>query len=99
KIYSALNSSSCALLIATPESADSGWVQQEYEYMLNLSKNREDFFWVPVTFGEFPDFPFLNTVHAVDFSDSKPATYRRAFQQLLCALKEQPPGANPSFSG
>lgn len=27
KIYSALNSSRCALLIATPESADSGWVQ------------------------------------------------------------------------
>jgi len=99
KIFDALNSSRCALLLATPEAAESGWVQEEYEYMLNLSKNQQDFFWIPLVLGDFPDFPFLSNIHAIDFADSQAETYRKAFQCLLCAIKQKPPGATPYFDG
>ena len=98
KIFSALKHSRYALLIATPEAAESGWVQEEYEYMFNLSKQREDFHWIPVVLGEFPDFPFLSNVHAVDFADSSEENYHIAFQKLLCGLKQKPPGARPYFA-
>ena len=98
KIFSALKHSRYALLIATPEAAESGWVQEEYEYMFNLSKQRDDFHWIPVVLGEFPDFPFLSNIQAVDFADSAKDNYHIAFQKLLCGLKQQPPGARPYFS-
>ena len=31
KIHGALHNSRCAILIATPDASDSGWVQQEYQ--------------------------------------------------------------------
>ena len=99
KIYQALNNSNCALLLATPEATESGWVQEEYEYMLNLSKNRDDFFWIPLVLGEFPDLPFLSNTQAIDFADSHQDNYHRAFQQLLSALKQQAPGESPYFRG
>ena len=99
KIYSALQNSKCALLIATPEAAESGWVQEEYQYMFNRSKNSTDFHWIPIVLGEFPDFPFLSNVQAVDFENSSNEIYRASFQKLLCGLKQQAPGANPCFSG
>lgn len=99
KIFDALTNSRCALLLATPESADSGWVQEEYEYMMNLSKNRDDFYWIPLVLGEFPDFPFLSNIHAIDFADSQPETYRRAFYCLLSAIEQKAPGNNPYFDG
>ncbi len=98
-IFDALKNARYAILIATPDAAESGWVQDEYEYMVNLSKNRDDFWWIPVVLGEFPDFPFLSNVQAVDFGDSQPETYHVAFQKLLCGLKQQAPGAKPYFSG
>lgn len=99
EIFQALNHSKCALLIATPEAAESGWVQQEYEYMLDLEKKQKDFFWIPIVFGEFPDFPFLSTTQALDFENSTEASYRSAFQKLLHGLKREAPGYNPYFSG
>ncbi|PWQ92835.1 toll/interleukin-1 receptor domain-containing protein [Leucothrix pacifica] len=99
KIFSAMKHSRCALLIATPEAAESGWVQEEYEYMFNLAKQREDFHWIPIVLGEFPDFPFLSNIQAVDFEDSSEEKYRTAFQKLLCGLDKQAPGAKPYFSG
>ena len=99
KIFAALNNSRCALLLATPEATESGWVQEEYEYMLNLSNSRDDFFWIPLVLGEFPDLPFLSNIHAIDFADSNEDNYRRAFQQLLSSIKQQAPDANPHFTG
>ena len=99
KIYSAMKQSRYALLIATPEAAESGWVQEEYEYMFNRSKQDKDFHWIPIVLGEFPDFPFLSNIQAVDFADSTEDKYRIAFQKLLCGLDKQAPGANPYFDG
>ena len=99
KIFAALDNSRCALLLATPEATDSGWVQEEYEYMQNLSEKRQDFHWIPLVLGQFPDFPFLSNIHAVNFADSQPEQYRRAFQYLLCAIQQKPPGSQPYFAG
>ncbi len=98
-IFDALKHSRLALLIATPEAAESGWVQEEYEYMFNRAKNDVDFRWIPIVLGEFTDFPFLSNIQAVDFGNSAPDTYRVAFQKLLCGLNNQVPGAAPYFSG
>ncbi|MEZ5477029.1 MAG: toll/interleukin-1 receptor domain-containing protein [Thiolinea sp.] len=98
-IEQALRSSRCAILIATPEAADSGWVQHEYELMFNLKQKGSGFFFVPVVWGEFPDFPFLDVVHAVDFGDSSETRYRAAFQYLLAALQQTAPGPAPYFNG
>ncbi|MDD5391643.1 MAG: TIR domain-containing protein [Thiothrix sp.] len=98
-IEQALKASRCAILIATPEAADSGWVQHEYEMMFSLEKKATGFFFIPVVWGEFPDFPFLETLHAVDFGDSNEAKYREAFQRLLSALQKQAPGSAPYFDG
>lgn len=99
KIFSALSNARFALLLATPDAAESGWVQQEYEYMFNLANSRADFRWIPLVLGEFPAFPFLSNVQAVDFGNSQPDVYRVAFQKLLHALKQEPPGARPYFAG
>ena len=93
QIYDALKSSHCAILVATPDAADSGWVQQELDVMQIQMNRREGFFYIPVIMGEFPDFPFIETIQAVDFGDSQAETYRKAFHRLLCGLKQQPPGA------
>lgn len=98
-IEQALRSSRCAILIATPEAADSGWVQHEYELMYNLKQKGTGFFFVPVVWGKFPDFPFLDVVHAVDFGDSSEIRYREGFQRLLSALQQQAPGPAPHFHG
>ena len=99
KLHEALNNSRCAILVATPDTLESGWVQQEYTSMLNRKNTEGDFFFIPVVMGEFPDMPFLDTVQAVDFGDSSPECYRRAFQCLICGIKQQPPGPSPKFEG
>jgi hypothetical protein len=98
-IYQALKNSRCAILVASPDASDSGWVQQELELMLTQQNSGSGFFYVPIVMGEFPDLPFLETVQAVDFGDSSPELYRRAFQQLLCGLQQKPPDAVPMFKG
>lgn len=97
-IFEALKNSRFALLIATPEAAESGWVQEEYDYMFNRAKNDVSFRWIPVVLGEFPDFPFLSNIQAVDFGNSESDIYRVAFQKLLCGLRNEIPGSNPRFS-
>ena len=99
KIFDALANSRFALLLATPEAAESGWVQEEYEYMFNRAKRQDGFRWIPIVLGEFPDFPFLSNVQAVDFKNSSEKHYRTAFQKLLCGLTQEAPGAQPYFSG
>ncbi len=98
-LYQGLNHSRCAILVATPDAAESGWVQEEYSQMLRLKNNRDGFFFIPVIFGRFPDFPFVGNVQAVDFGTGGADTYRQAFYRLLCGLEEKPPGPERCFEG
>ncbi|PON17750.1 hypothetical protein C2W62_11590 [Candidatus Entotheonella serta] len=95
----ALRNSRCAILVATPDASESGWVQQEPELMIRLKNSGSGFFYIPIVMGAFPDLPFIDTVHAVDFGDSDPETYRRAFQQLLCGIRQEAPSSDPRFTG
>ena len=72
QIHQALRNSRCAILVASPDASDSGWVQQELQLMITLQNSGSGFFYVPIVIGEFPDLPFLETVQAVDFGDSSP---------------------------
>ncbi len=99
QLHNGLKKSRCGLLIATPDAAESGWVQQELDVMQIQANSQRDFFFIPVIMGVFPDYPFIETIQAVDFGDSQAETYRKAFQRLLCGLKQQPPGADPLYTG
>lgn len=99
KIHEALQGSRCAILVATPDTAESGWVQQELQMMINLKISKPGFFFIPVVMGQFPDLPFLKNVQAVDFGDCSPDVYRKAFYRLLCGLKQTPPGPDTPFPG
>ncbi len=99
QISKSLKSAKCAILVASPDACDSGWVQDEHELMINLKNSDSDFFFIPIVMGEFPDLPFLETTQAIDFGRSDPETYRQAFQRLLHGLKQEPPGPHPYFSG
>ena len=92
QIHKALKNSRGAILIATPDAADSGWVQQELDLMQIQANSQDDFFFIPVIMGIFPDLPFIETIQVVDFGDSEADSYRKAFHHLLCGLKQQPPG-------
>src|SRR5262245_35598903 len=83
QIHQALRNSRCAILVASPDASDSGWVQQELQLMITLKNSGSGFFYVPIVIGEFPDLPFLETMQAVDVGDSSPALYRRAFQRQI----------------
>ncbi len=72
KLHEALQNARCAILVATPDTSDSGWVQQELQSMLNRKNSEPEFFFIPVVMGEFPGLPFLETVQAVDFGNSDP---------------------------
>ncbi len=99
RIHQALTESRCAILLATPDAEASGWVQAEYEIMFNQSRSASNFFFIPIVLGDFPNFPFLETIQSIDFKDSQSDHYRQAFQRLLCGLKQQPAGDQPNFSG
>jgi hypothetical protein len=99
KLHEALSESRLAILVATPDTCDSGWVQQEYASMLKRKNNEPEFFFIPIVMGEFPDLPFLDTIQAVDFGDSSPDLYRRAFHKLICGIKQKPPGSDLEFTG
>ena len=83
-----------ALLVATPEAADSGWVAEEHDALLSR-RTQQPGFLIPLTFGgDLPDFAFLRNVLTVDFSDPSPAAYRDALHRLLCGIQDKPPGYN-----
>jgi hypothetical protein len=99
EIALAIDNSHFGLLVASPDVTESGWIQDEYEKMLQIKRERPEYRVIPLIQGEFPDMPFLKNLHAIDFADSTPLNYRSAFKQLLCAIEGQSPGANPSFTG
>lgn len=85
-ITNAIRNSRCGILVATPDSSESGWVQKEYDLMVGQASN-SSFYFIPITFGQFPDFPFLQNTLAVDFKDSSPVAYEEAFKRLISALE------------
>ncbi len=86
-LYEGLKHSKQAILIAAPDTVDSSWVQDEYDLMLARKNSGDGFRFIPVVIGDFPDFPFLKNVQAVDFGgyfdDRNPTLYRQAFQRRI----------------
>ncbi len=67
--------------------------------MLTRRASRGDGFrLVPIVLDpDAPKFPFLKSVHHVNFS--RPDRYRESFARLLCGLKREPPGPAPWYEG
>jgi hypothetical protein len=80
----AINNSKAGVLVATPEAAASGWVQEEYETMLAREK-RGDFRLIPIILRESSGFPFLRNRFWVDFT--KQDDYSRKLYELVQALR------------
>jgi hypothetical protein len=88
----ALQNSLHGILLATPEALESNWVQDDYDALLARRSVNPDFHIIPLFFGAFPRFPFLESRFCVDFSDPAPEAYRAALRQVLRSLRNQPPG-------
>jgi hypothetical protein len=84
------------ILIVTPEAAESGWVQREYDTMVSEEhRPRRDgsrFRVIPVLLRPTGSFPFLQTRFAVDFRN--PANYERSLIELVHGLRSQPAPPN-----
>jgi hypothetical protein len=89
-LYRGLERCRAAVLVATPEAVNSGWVRQEYASLQRRRQEDPGFRLVPIVFGDIPNLPFLADIQAVDFRD--PARYREAIYLLLCGLDAQEPG-------
>jgi hypothetical protein len=94
-----LEDSAGGVLVCTPGALESGWVRAEYDRMIARRASRGDGFrLVPIVLDPCaPKFPFLKSVHHVDFS--QPDRYRESLQRLLCGLNGKPPGPSPWFEG
>ena len=94
-----LENSASGVLVCTPGALESGWVRAEYDRMLTRRASRGDGFrLVPIVLDpDAPKFPFLKSVHHVDFS--QPDRYRESFARLLCGLKGESPGPSPRYDG
>ena len=88
----ALQNASHALLLATPEALESNWVQEDYSALLARRGLNSSFRIIPLFFGTFPNFLFLESRYCVDFAGPGRAAYRAAFSQVLRSLRNQPPG-------
>jgi serine protease AprX len=89
----ALKASKAAVLVMSPEAYHSGWVGREYRTLLARTIPI-----VPVVFGAVEAaFPFAESIHWVDFRS--PHDYREAFARLLCGLRGEAPGPEPTWTG
>lgn len=84
-----LEHSRAAVLVATPEVVNSGWINTEYEQLMILQRKDPSFRFVPVVFGDLPNLPFLGTVQAVDARD--PLRFQEWFYRVLCGLDGRKP--------
>jgi hypothetical protein len=92
-LQQALDASRAGVLVVTPEAAASGWVQDEYDRMRHLQRNRPDFRLVPVILRETPKFAFAESLFAVDFREAgSEAVYRRRLHELVCGIRGIQPG-------
>ena len=79
-----------AILVATPEAVNSGWVRLEHDKLMSRCTSEPGFRYLPLVFGQLPGLPFLDTLQCVDCRD--PAQYRDWFHRLMCGLDGKPPG-------
>lgn len=84
-LETALQKSKSGVIVVTPEAAQSGWVQKEYDTMMSLAAKKPGFRCIPAILRRTDGFPFLNTVFAVDFRDRD--QYRRKLYELVCGLR------------
>lgn len=84
----ALSISRNGIIVVTPEAAQSGWVQSEYETMRERQRRGDGFRCIPVILKASEGFAFLNELFAVDFRDTlTPVHYRRKLHELVCGLQ------------
>lgn len=90
-----LDGARAAVLVATPEVVNSGWVRQEYAALQRRRQGEPNFRLIPIVFGDIPNLPFLKDLQAVDFRD--PARFQESFHLLLCGLEDREPGSETAL--
>jgi hypothetical protein len=94
-LHRGLDNCRAALLVATPEVVNSGWIREEYNALQRRRQQPDsDFRLVPIVFGELPNLPFLANLQAVDCRD--PEKFHEWFHRILCGLDGKEPGPAPS---
>ncbi|MDM8558179.1 toll/interleukin-1 receptor domain-containing protein [Candidatus Parabeggiatoa sp. HSG14] len=83
KIDDVISNSNChkAILVATPETIESGWAREEYQWMLNRQYHDPEFIFIPIVFGvALSDIPFISDHEVINFSTEN---YSEAFYRLV----------------
>lgn len=96
-LHHGLQQAKAAVLVATPEAVNSGWVRQEHASLMRRRQQDPQFKLVPVVFGAMPDLPFLSDIQCVDCRD--PSQHRRWLYQVLCGLDGRSPGPDGQVDG
>ncbi len=73
-LHRGLNGCRAAVLVATPEVVNSGWVREEFDTLLRRRQSEPKFRFIPIVFGDLPNLHFLANLQVVDFRD--PGRYR-----------------------
>lgn len=91
-----LRESGAAVLVATPEAVNSGWVRREHAKLMSRSTSEPGFRYVPLIFGSLPALAFLDSVQCVDCRDG--SAYVDWFHRLVCGIEGSAPGGHtPSY--
>jgi TIR domain len=85
-IEEALDNCGAMLLIVSPQSVASGWVKEEYNRALSLTKERPSFQLIPLLLADAELPGFLRTRQWVDFRDE--SQYRAALYRVKWALPD-----------
>jgi len=88
-IKNAINKSNCAIIIY-PTKSDSSWFRKELEWMREQQKLDNSFNIIPIVTHTSEYIP-NNSISYIDFRQKD---YKRAFNELICAIKRVPPTKN-----
>ncbi|MEO5329571.1 MAG: toll/interleukin-1 receptor domain-containing protein [Magnetococcus sp. THC-1_WYH] len=92
-LYTNLQNSHAGILVVTPEAFHSSWVNTEYNQMMIRKQRDPHFQIIPCVLGDVPEnFSFLDNLLQVDFRDPSRENYQRGLYQVLCGIRQQPPG-------
>ena len=95
-----LDSCASAVLVVTPEAAQSGWVQSEYDRMRLRQRRGDGFRLVPLILRATTGFAFLDELKAVDFQQATtPDLYRRRLHEVVRGLRGEAPGEGHDLTG
>lgn len=96
----ALHASRAGILVVTPEAAQSGWVQSEYEQMRARQRRGDGFRLIPLILQASEGFAFVGELFAVDFRAASTAgLYRRRLHEVVCGVRGEPPGPSIALQG